>query len=50
MLIVAVSMWYTYQAVLGYGTEFKPDVKVMYHAHVADKDEWENIYTVVCSG
>ena len=37
MLIVAVSMWYTYQAVLGYGTEFKPDKKVMYHAHVADK-------------
>ena len=37
MLIIAVSMWYTYQAVLGYGTEFKPDKKVMYHAHVADK-------------
>ena len=37
MLVVAVSMWYTYNAILGYGTEFKPDVKVMYHAHVADK-------------
>ena len=37
MLIVAVSMWYTYQAILGFGTEFKPDKKVMYHSHVADK-------------
>ena len=37
MLMVAVSMWYTYQAVLGFGTEFKPDKKVMYHSHVADK-------------
>ena len=37
MLLVAVSMWYTYDAVLGFGTEFKPDKKVMYHSHVADK-------------
>ena len=46
MLIVAVSMWYTYQAVLGYGTEFKPDKKVMYHAHVADKQN-EKIYILL---
>ena len=38
MLVVAVSMWYTYDAILGYGTEFKPDKKVMYHSHVADKE------------
>ena len=38
MLVVAVSMWYTYDAILGYGTEFKPDKKVMYHSYVADKE------------
>ena len=37
MLVITISMWYTYEAILGYGTEFKPDKKVMYHAHVADK-------------
>ena len=31
-------MWYTYDAILGYGTEFKPDKKVMYHSYVADKE------------
>ena len=46
MLIVAVSMWYTYQAVLGYGTEFKPDKKVMYHAYVADKEN-DKIYILL---
>ena len=46
MLIVAVSMWYTYNAILGYGTEFKPDKKVMYHAHVADKQN-EKIYILL---
>jgi len=46
MLIVAVSTWYTYQAVLGFGTEFKPDKKVMYHAHVADKKN-EKIYILL---
>ncbi len=46
MLLVAVSMWYTYQAVLGFGTEFKPDKKVMYHAYVADKEN-EKIYMLL---
>ena len=46
MLLVAVSMWYTYQAVLGFGTEFKPDKKVMYHAYVADKEN-EKIYILL---
>ena len=46
MLVVAVSMWYTYNAILGYGTEFKPDTKVMYHAHVADKKN-EKIYILL---
>ena len=46
MLLVEVSMWYTYQAVLGFGTEFKPDKKVMYHAYVADKEN-EKIYILL---
>ena len=46
MLIIAVSMWYTYNAILGYGTEFKPDKKVMYHAHVTDKQN-EKIYILL---
>ena len=37
MILVAVSTWYTYNAILGYGTEFKPAEKVVYHSHVADK-------------
>ena len=37
MLVVAVSMWYAYNAILGYGTEFKPPQEVVYHSHVADK-------------
>ena len=46
MLIVAVSMWYTYEAILGYGTEFKPTERVMYHSHVADKEN-EKIYILL---
>ena len=37
MILVAVSTWYTYNAILGYGTEFKPTKEVVYHSHVADK-------------
>ena len=37
MIVVAVSTWYTYNAILGYGTEFKPVKEVVYHSHVADK-------------
>ena len=37
MILVAVSTWYTYNAILGYGTEFRPDKEVVYHSHVADK-------------
>ena len=37
MILVAVSTWYTYNAILGYGTEFKPAKEVVYHSHVADK-------------
>ena len=37
MIIVAVSTWYTYNAILGYGTEFRPAKEVVYHSHVADK-------------
>ena len=38
MLVITISMWYTYEAILGYGTEFKPDKKVLYHSYVADKE------------
>ena len=37
MILVAVSTLYTYNAILGYGTEFKPPKEVVYHSHVADK-------------
>ena len=37
MILVAISTWYTYNAILGYGTEFKPPQEVVYHSHVADK-------------
>ena len=37
MILVAISTWYTYNAILGYGTEFKPAQEVVYHSHVADK-------------
>ena len=37
MILVAVSTWYTYNAILGYGTEFKPAKAVVYHSHVANK-------------
>ena len=39
MLVVTVSMWYTYQAIFGYGTEFKPTDKIIYHSHVEAKQE-----------
>ena len=37
MILVAISTWYTYNAILGYGTEFKPTHEVVYHSHVADQ-------------
>ena len=37
MILVSVSTWYTYNAILGYGTEFRTTKEVMYHSHVADK-------------
>jgi hypothetical protein len=46
MLVVAVSMWYTYQAIFGYGTEFKPTAKVIYHAHV-DAQQQNRIYVLL---
>ena len=46
MLVVAVSMWYTYNAIFGYGTEFKPTKKIIYHAHVEAKKE-DRIYVLL---
>ena len=37
MILVSVSTWYTYNAILGFWTEFKPTKEVVYHSHVADK-------------
>ena len=37
MILVAISTWYTYNAILGYGTEFRPTKEVVYHSYVADK-------------
>ena len=37
MILLAISTWYTYNAILGYGTEFKPPKEVVYHSHVANK-------------
>ena len=46
MILVAVSTWYTYNAILGYGTEFKPAQEVVYHSHVADKKA-DKIYVLL---
>ena len=37
MIGISISTWYTYNAILGYGTEFKPTQEVVYHSHVANK-------------
>ena len=37
MILIAISTWYTYNAILGYGTEFKPTKEVVYHSHVANQ-------------
>ena len=37
MIGIAISTWYTYNAILGYGTEFRTTKEVVYHSHVADK-------------
>ena len=46
MLVAAVSMWYTYQAIFGYGTEFRPIKKIIYHAHVDAKPQ-NRIYVLL---
>ena len=46
MLVVSVSMWYTYNAIFGYGTEFKPTKRIIYHAHVEAKSQ-DRIYVLL---
>ena len=46
MIGIAISTWYTYNAILGYGTEFKPPQEVVYHSHVADKKA-DKIYVLL---
>ena len=38
MIVISISTWYTYNSILGFGTEFKPTKEVIYHSHVADKN------------
>ena len=46
MLLVAASTWYTYDAIFGYGTKFKPTTTVIYHSHVNAKQQ-ERIYVLL---
>ena len=46
MIGIAISTWYTYNAILGFGTEFKPTKEVVYHSHVADKKA-DKIYVLL---
>ena len=46
MLVAAVSMWYTYQAIFGYGTEFRPTKTIIYHAHLDAKPQ-DRIYVLL---
>ena len=39
-------MWYTYNAIFGYGTEFKPTKRIIYHAHVEAKSQ-DRIYVLL---
>ena len=48
MIGIAISTWYTYNSILGYGTEFKADDKVIYHSHVSAKKQ-ERIYILLTS-
>ena len=46
MIGIAISTWYTYNSILGYGTEFKADDKVVYHSHVSNKKQ-KRIYVLL---
>ena len=37
MLVLAISTWFTYTSLLGYGTTFKPTKPIVYHSHISDK-------------
>ncbi len=37
MLVIAISTWFTYTAILGFGTTSKPSEAVVYHYHISDK-------------
>lgn len=46
MIAVAISTWYTYQSVLGYGTEYKIKERVVYLYHLSDKHN-DRIYILL---
>ena len=46
MLVIAISTWFTYTALLGFGTTFKPSEAVVYHYHISDKKN-DRIYVLV---
>ena len=46
MLLIAVSTWYTYNALMGYGTKDKPTETVLYHYHITDEKR-DRIYVLL---
>ena len=37
VITVSISTWYTYQSILGYGTEYKIKERIIYLYHLSDK-------------
>ena len=46
MLLIAVSTWYTYNDLMGYGTTDKPTETVLYHYHITDEKR-DRIYVLL---
>jgi hypothetical protein len=46
MLLIAVSTWYTYNALMGYGTRDIPTETVLYHYHITDEKR-DRIYVLL---
>ena len=46
MLVLAISTWFTYTAILGYGTTYKPTEPIVYHSHISDKRN-DRIYVLL---
>jgi len=46
MLVLAISTWFTYTSLLGYGTSFKPTKPIVYHSHITDQKN-DRIYILL---